>query len=231
MANRPRTSQHWPVGKILPGGYRVAGHLGQGGMGTVYRVERRISLKTHQYAVKTLLPKISDHAGRRRDFLRELRTWIDLPDHPNLVSCRFFRTMENTLTIFAEYVDGCSLDQWIRQNSNAPLATLMGMAIQAAWGLHFAHACGVIHQDIKPQNILVAQNGTVKITDFGLACSRMHGISYQPRGERSETLVISSRGMTMPYCSPEQAMRRKISRKTDIWSYGLTVLQMFNGAD
>jgi len=229
MRVESQESSYWPEGKILPGGYRVAGRLGQGGMGIVYQVERRVSLKIHKYAVKTLIPNISENAGRRRDFLRELRTWIDLPEHPNLVSCRFFRTFENRLAIFAEYVEGDSLDKWIKNNTNAPLDTLLGMAIQMAWGLNFAHQCGVIHQDIKPSNILVSINGTVKITDFGLSRSRQHGRWSQSPDESDKTLMVSSRGMTMPFCSPEQAEGRKLSRKTDMWSYGLTVLAMFNG--
>ena len=102
------TSQDWPTGHKILDDYEVMRVLGEGGMGNVYLVR---SLSTGmQFAVKRA--KGLEDADRK-NFLAELQTWIDLPDHPNLVSCRFFRTVEAEILIFAEYVEGGSLHDWI----------------------------------------------------------------------------------------------------------------------
>ena len=230
MKDATHIPNSWHIGTVLPGGYRVTDRLGKGGMGVVFLVERRVSTKIQTYAVKILNPQISRSADQVRNFLREIRTWIDLPDHPHLAGCRFFRTIDETLAIFAEYVEGSSLDKWILNNKNASLEILLDLAIQMAWGLQCAHESGVIHQDIKPSNVLVSIDGIAKITDFGLARHRLTGKEHPQQTDSGHTYLVSSKGMTLPYCSMEQAMGIKLSRKTDMWSYALTVLQMFNGA-
>ncbi|HPQ39089.1 MAG TPA: serine/threonine-protein kinase [bacterium] len=220
---------YWKSGDVLPGNYHVVDRIGQGGMGAVYLVERQVSTRTLRYAVKTLKPSIADDPKRRRNFLRELRTWIDLPDHPNLVACRFFRTFDGILAVFADYVDGPPLNQWILNHQSVPVETLLDIAIQIARGLQCAHSHGVIHQDVKPSNILVSELGEVKMTDFGLSRSRAGGRPVRVPPDSDDTWLVTSGGMTIPYCSLEQSMGRKVGRRTDMWSYGLTVLEMFNG--
>lgn len=239
-------SSYWSEGTVLSGNYRVVRRLGQGGMGTVYLVERYPARFPLRFAVKTMIPEIAGHPKRRRNFLRELHTWIDLPDHPNLVACRFFRTINGVLAVFAEYVDGMSLNHWIPSNIGAPVETLLDIAVQVARGLHCAHSHAVVHQDVKPANIMIARDGIAKITDFGLAQSRRthrknDGIDVNPNitdtsptdsslhPKHADTMAVTYGGMTLAYCSPEQAQGRKITRRTDIWSFGLTVLAMFNG--
>lgn len=231
---RQATTGYWTIGKVLPGSYEVVRRLGRGGMGTVYLVERKPATRSLRFAVKTLSPEIAGDPVRRRTFLRELRTWIDLPDYPHIVSCRFFRTIENTLAVFAEYVDGGSLDQWIRSHPEAPVDHLLDLAIQIAWGLHCAHQSDVIHQDVKSSNVMITRDGIAKISDFGLARSRFSRQISQSAIEiasidTADTLAVSGNGMTQAYCSVEQARGRKITRRTDQWSFGLIVLEMFNG--
>jgi len=235
---------YWSAGTPLTGDYRVIRRLGQGGMGTVYLVERPLADRTLQFAVKTMIPEIAGNPKRRRSFLRELHTWIDLPDHPNLVACRFFLTIDGILAVFAEYVDGMTLSHWITQHPRASIETLLDFAIQITRGLGCAHANDVVHQDVKPANIMISADGQVKITDFGLARSRLKGMTGSridapvakrkgkipgPPASPERTLAVTYGGMTLAYCSPEQARGSKVTFRTDIWSFGLTVLEMFNG--
>ncbi len=215
----------WKLKGELLGEYTIEKILGRGGMGEVFRVRRHSD--GMRFAVKTLLPETVDDPGPRRLFLRELRTWIDLPAHPHITACRFFRTIEDRTAIFAEYVDGGSLRDWIIAHRCMQLETILDIAIQFAWGLAEAHDRGVIHQDIKPANVLMTGDGVAKITDFGLA--RALNISGLKPGKIMKSSYVSSSGMTMAYCSPEQAMRQKLNHTTDIWSYGLSVLEMFTG--
>ncbi|MBN1356895.1 serine/threonine protein kinase [bacterium] len=219
----------WQPGKILLGEYVVERMLGQGGMGSVYLARSRY-YKDKLFAVKTLLASSLNDEKRRKEFLRELRTWIDLPRNPNLTACLFFRTVEDRLAIFAEYIPGGSLRKWIADGRFTDLESILDVAIQFAWGLHTAHIHGVVHQDVKPGNALMTEDGILKVTDFGLAHPRnLGGIGNLETAIPSDTVLVSSMGMTPAYCSPEQAENRKVGRRTDMWSWGLSILEMFTG--
>lgn len=212
----------WVVGQELLGYYIVEGVLGQGGMGRVYLVRSRSH--GNQFALKrALLKKESD----RRNFLTELQTWIDLPEHPNLTACRFFRSLDDEILIFAEYVAGGTLQSWIRDRKLVTLEQILDVAIQFAWGLHMTHERGLIHQDVKPGNVLMTMDGLAKISDFGLARARVRGEPTASGGMQS--VLVSSGWMTIPYCSPEQRAGKPLDRRTDIWSWGVSVLEMFYG--
>ncbi|MBN1550030.1 serine/threonine protein kinase [bacterium] len=218
----------WVPGQKLLNEYIVDGYLGHGGMGTVYLVRQRSD--TTLFAVKTLPHSVFQTSKNERMFLRELRTWISLPDHPNITACRFFRTIDNKVAIFAEYVDGGSLKSWIEKDKTTEISRILDIAIQIAWGLEVAHKMRIIHQDIKPSNILMSETGIPKVTDFGLAQARYRtGIDRSIQTTDSADILVSTSGMTIAYCSPEQASGQKVTRKTDIWSYGLTILEMFVG--
>ncbi len=206
----------WTVGKTVLGDFTVERRLGEGGMGVVYLVRSLAS--GQRLAVKRAL--LHDEESRR-EFLAELQTWIDLPEHPHLVACRFVRTIGEEVVIFAEYVDGGSLTGWIEERRLPRLEQVLDVAIQFAWGLHAAHQHGLVHQDVKPGNVLLTRAGIVKVTDFGLARLR-------PEAAGAGGLV-DYRGRTPAFCSPEQAARQPLSLQTDVWSWGLAVLQMFTG--
>ncbi len=149
----------WTFGQIILNDYVVDQVLGEGGMGIVYLVHSQTN--SRQFAVKRATGmKESD----RRNFLAELQTWIDLPEHPNIVPCRFFRTVGDEVLIFADYVEGGSLHDWIaskRLYEGGPqkaLERILDIAIQFAWGLHGLHELGVVHQDVKPGNVLMARS-------------------------------------------------------------------------
>jgi tetratricopeptide (TPR) repeat protein len=136
--------------------------------------------------------------------------------------------VEDEVVIFAEFAERGSLATLIRQRWLTSLVHILDTAIQFAWGLHAAHELGLVHQDVKPGNALVTRNGLVKISDFGLARARAktEGAGSIPAWQ---SILVSYSGMTPAYCSPEQAQGRPLSRKTDVWSWGLAVLEMFVG--
>jgi serine/threonine protein kinase len=204
----------WKKGQVI---------LGEGGMGTVYLLVR--SQATGQrFAVKKT--RFRNEASQR-NFLSELQTWLDLPEHPHLVACRFFRTVEAELAIFAEYAESGSLEACIAERRLTQLDNILDVAIQFAWGLHAAHELGLVHQDVKPSNVLMTPEGMAKVADFGLARARAAAGERDPSGGKS--ILLSCGGMTEAYCSPEQAAYHPLSRKTDIWSWGVSVLEMFTG--
>ena len=222
-------STTWNTGtEILPG-YTVQKLLGSGGFGQVFLVDRRISGQTFHFAVKILHGNIGEDTEQGKAFLRELRTWIELPTHPNIVRCRFHRWISGRLAIFSDYMDGRSLHEWIAERKLCSLESILDVSLQIARGIEAAHDQGVIHQDIKPSNVMLTSAQEARITDFGLAGSTLDALQSHLETTRGSTGLISSRGFTPAFCSPEQASGLRVNRKTDIWSYGLTILQMFAG--
>ncbi len=222
-------------GQVFLDDFVVERVLGEGGMGKVYLVKSQTT--NMRFAVKrTKGLKEND----RRNFLAELQTWIDLPEHPNLVACRFFRTLGDEILIFAEYVEGGSLEEWIvsrklyADGPNKTLERILDIAIQFAWGLHCIHELGLVHQDVKPANVMmkntqVAMQGLrVSVTDYGLARAWASGGNH-PVLELGRSILVSSGGYTPAYCSPEQAAGLKLDQRTDVWSWGISVLEMFQG--
>ena len=217
----------WEPGTNLLNEYCVVKVLGQGGMGRVYHVQRFSDKK--DLAVKTLLKSKLDNPQDRRMFYKELRTWIDLPHHPNLAVCHFFRTVSDQIAIFSEYVEGGTLKTWIKNKQITSFGQLLDVAIQMARALKVSHLYGVIHRDMKPSNVLMKSNGMVKLTDFGLSKSK-EILSLDSSQEMSSSESDDSAyGFTMQFCSPEQAQKKALSHRTDIWSWGLTVLNMITG--
>ena len=157
----------WAEGQTILDDFVIESRLGEGGMGTVWLVRSRSG--GQRFAVKKT--HLRDEASQR-NFLTELQTWIALPEHPHLAACRFFRTIGDEVAIFAEYVDGGSLADAIQARRLTRLEPMLDVAIQFAWGLHAAHEQGLIHQDVKPGNVLLTKDGIAKVADFGLARAR-----------------------------------------------------------
>lgn len=218
----------WDKDGVILDEYLIERELGRGGMGLVWLVKSNSTGR--RFAVKQTLLKDEKH---RKAFLTELQTWIDLPEHPNIVPCRFFRTVGDEIVIFADYIDGGSLADWIAKKKLTKLEQILDVAIQFAWGLHAIHERGLIHQDVKPGNVLMTSEGVPMVMDFGLARARMCGVDGSfvspalPPGKQS--MLVSVGGMTPAYASPEQRTGQPLSRKTDIWSWGVSVLDMFMG--
>jgi serine/threonine protein kinase len=226
--------QEWQIGEVISGSYQVKAKLGEGGMGIVYQVYSR--KWNRDLAVKSPKPELFAKPGSRESFLREAETWVSLRRHPNVVSCHYVHTIGGIPRIFADYISGGTLTEWIRSRRlyegghERALTRMLDVAIQFAWGLHAAHEQGLIHQDIKPANVMMTPDGTPKVTDFGLAKPRaLAGEGGVWTDGQSRSILVSAGGMTPAYCSPEQAMQRPLSRKTDMWSWGVSILEMFVG--
>lgn len=182
-------------GAILLNEFEVERELGRGGMGKVYLVRSRTTGR--KFAMKEAL--IKDNT-QQKAFLAELQTWIDLPEHPNILACRFFRTVGNETLIFADYCEGGSLADWIAEGKLQTLEQKLDVAIQFAWGLHAIHERGLVHQDIKPGNVLMTKNGVPKVADFGLARAKQRmAATSAAKGAQSvgdAPVLVTSGGMT-----------------------------------
>jgi serine/threonine protein kinase/lipopolysaccharide biosynthesis regulator YciM len=228
--------EDWRPGQILLNDFVIERELGEGGMGKVYLMKSQTT--GMRFAVKR-----AKGLGQRerRNFLAELQIWIDLPEHPNLVPCRFFRTVGDEVLIFAEYVEGGNLKSWIDSRKlyyggpEKTLERILDAAIQSAWALHCLHELGLVHQDVKPANVMMDKDAQaaveglkVRVTDYGLARARAAS-GERHAAEDGQSILVSSGGYTPAYCSPEQADGRKLDRRTDVWSWGVSVMEMFHG--
>jgi WD40 repeat protein/serine/threonine protein kinase len=222
----------WQPGEIVLGLYEVLGVLGQGAMGRVYRVRHRgwgLDL-----AVKAPLPAILEAAGGADLFEHEAETWVNLGLHPHVVTCYYVRRAFGLPLLFAELADGGSLLDAIGDGRLTSADAILDVAIQAAWGLHYAHEQGLVHRDVKPANVLLGSDGSAKVTDFGLARTRKRetrGPRLSPDAKGGHTMTVEGGGGGTPaYLSPEQASGATLTRRSDLWSFALTVLEMFVGA-
>ncbi len=220
--------REWQVGDVVLDLYEVAAVLGEGGMGRVYRVRHRgwdVDL-----AVKTPLATVLQAAGGADNFEREAETWVNLGLHPHTVSCYYVRRVDGVPRVFAEFVDGGSLYEWIRDGRLRTVDQILDVAIQFAWGLHYAHDQGLVHRDVKPANLMLTADGAAKVTDFGLTRARAVAPGEAVEGRAGQTLMVAGGlGGTPAYMSPEQSASRDLTRRTDLWSWALCVLEMFQG--
>jgi WD40 repeat protein len=226
----------WNIGDIIQDLYEVTDFLGEGGFGKVYKV--RHQRWNIDLAVKSPKPQITVDRNGIKNFEREAETWANLGLHPHIVTCYYVRNIDGYPSVFAEYVAGGSLRDWIRRRklyqggTAVALQRILDIAIQFAWGLHYAHEQGFIHQDVKPENVMLTPGGVVKVTDFGLANARTIAALISPQTPENslDTLIAKGSGaMTPAYCSPEQANRKTLTRRTDLWSWALSILEMFQG--
>jgi len=211
-------------GTILAGRYRVLGPLGRGGMGGVVEVEDATG---RRFAVKSPLTDVNgaDVAAR---FAREANA-LRMLEHPNLVSAVDVFVEEGVLFLVMEKVAGASLEQRLRDHGALPPRQALVFARQILEGIGHAHAAGVVHRDLKPDNIiLVPMNGweSVKIIDFGLA--KLMGDAAAAFGARA----LTSTGLvfgTPAYMAPEQALGRGVDGRADVYAAGVVLFQMLVG--
>ena len=197
--------------------YKITGIIGEGGMGKVYKGIHP-TLK-QEIILKEL--KIRDKETRER-FLREAKVMLSFR-HENIVQVYDHFKGGTSTYIAMEYVKGMSLSQLIKINRQLPPAMALFIFYQAALGLNHAHIKKVVHRDIKPQNILISENGDVKIIDFGIAAQK---------GNDSEKSLTSTGSVigTPAYMSPEQfSATKEITYQSDIYSLGVVLYEMLTG--
>src|SRR5271166_4727210 len=225
----------WQVGDVILDRYEVKQVFTGGGMGLVYRVHHRDW--DMDLAVKSPRPEFLQSEQQIKNFEREAETWVDLGLHPHIVSCYYVRRLGGVPRIFAEFVEGGTLSDSIRSErlyNGGPekaLERVIDVAIQSAWGLHYAHEKGLVHQDVKPGNVLMLPDGTAKVSDFGLATARYASAENTTVAARTgqSILVPGSGFMTPEYASPEQLRGEHLSRKTDVWSWAVSLLELLLG--
>ena len=209
-------------GDEILGTYEVISDAIHGGMGSVWRVHHKSW--NADLAMKRPQPKFFAEGGgkRKEEFIKECEHWINLGLHPNIVNCYYVRDIGGVPSIFSEWMDGGSLKDRIRDGSlyegteEEVQERILDIAIQAARGLEYSHENDLIHQDVKPGNLLLTQDWDAKVADFGLAKAET-GL-----GDRQ-----GSSGCTLEYCPKEQAQGGAAEAWMDIYAWALTVLEMY----
>ena len=210
------------------GRYEIRSKLGAGGMGEVYlahdsRLDRKV-------AVKILPPDVASDPNRMSRFVQEAKAASAL-NHPNIITIYEIDEADSGHFIATEFIDGETLREHLKRG-HMKLSDILDVAIQTASALAAAHEAGIIHRDIKPDNIMLRRDGIVKVLDFGLAKLS----EYTPTEVDSEaptTAPIKTEPGkmvgTVIYMSPEQARGIQIDARTDIFSHGALIYQMVTG--
>ncbi len=225
----------WQIGDVILDKYAIRSIFTSGGMGLVYRAYHKDW--NMDMAVKSPRPEFFQTEEQASNFEREAETWVNLGLHPHIVSCFYVRRLGGIPRIFAEFVEGGTLSEWIRsgqlyqEKTVARMERILDIAIQVAWGLHFSHQKGLVHQDVKPGNVLMTPDGTAKVSDFGLASARLaaHEGAATTRKAGQSILVEGAGFLTPEYASPEQFAGQPLSTASDVWSWAVLVLEMLKG--
>ncbi|MFI2363629.1 protein kinase [Promicromonospora sp. NPDC019610] len=229
-------SSDWRPGDVVLDLYEVVRGKAKGAMGVVYRVHHPVW--GIDLAVKVPRAALLHSPAAVRQFETEAETWAGLGVHPHVVNCAYVRRIGSTPAVFAEWASGGSVAEAVRSGrlyADDPVGSVLDVAIQSAWGLAFAHGQGMVHQDVKPANLMLTADGTVKVTDFGLArMRRLAGETPDGAGAADGVAGAAVRpaGFSMPYRSPEQAAAdagTTLTPATDAWSWAVTVVEMFRG--
>src|ERR1700687_3663202 len=210
------------------GQYRVISLLGEGGMGEVYRA--RDPKLGRDVAIKVLPPSLSENADRLNRFEQEAQAAGAL-NHPNILSIYHIGTHEGAPYIVSELLGGETLRERMAGGA-LPQRKAIDYALQIAKGLAAAHEKGIVHRDIKPDNIFVTDDGRVKILDFGLAKLTGSVDGTQPQTEVPTRKVNTDPGTvmgTMGYISPEQLKGQAVDHRSDIFSFGAILYEMLSG--
>jgi predicted Ser/Thr protein kinase len=216
------------IGKTLKN-YTVEELLGKGGMGVVYRA--RDTRLGRAVALKVLKPEVLQDSDRRRRFIQEARA-ASAVNHPAIAQIYDIEESDDTTFITMEYVDGSTVRKLV-ERQELDLGSALEVGIQVADGLARAHEAGIIHRDIKSDNVMVTRDGHPKILDFGLAkLLDSEGNSSESGASRMETVTRTQAGMilgTVNYMSPEQARGLPADRRSDVFSFGILLYEMASG--
>src|ERR1700704_557097 len=199
------------LGTSLNGRYRLEARIGSGGMSTGYRA-MGVALE-RQVAIKLMNREVASDSDQLERFRREARAVAQL-SHPHIVGVIDAGEDDGRPYIVFEYVEGETLKDRIRRLGRLPIAEAVAYAIEIARALGAAHARHIVHRDVKPQNVLIDEEGSAKVTDFGIARS------LDEEGLTAEGRVLG----TTDYVSPEQALGHDIANgQCDIYSLGIVL--------
>ena len=203
------------IGKMLDNRYEILERIGTGGMAVVYKA------KCHRLnrlvAVKILKADLAQDEDFRRRFNAESQAVAQL-SHPNIVSVYDVSRGGDTEYIVMELIDGITLKQYMEKRGQLNWRESLHFITQIMRGLSHAHSRGIVHRDIKPQNIMVLRDGSVKVADFGIACL----------ADSAQTLTQEALG-SVHYISPEQARGDRPDARSDIYSSGVVLYEMLTG--
>ncbi len=204
------------VGKCLDGRYEIREIIGVGGMAIVYKAFDR--KESRIVSVKIMRDEFEDNAEFMRRFRNESRA-ISMLSHPNIVNVFDVSLGDKFQYIVMEYIDGITLKEYIEQQKVVRWKEAVHFTLQILRALQHAHENGIVHRDIKPQNIMLLQDGTIKVTDFGIA-----------RFSRGETRTLTDKAIgSVHYIAPEQARGSVTDAKTDLYSVGVMLYEMLTG--
>lgn len=204
------------IGKRLDGRYEIKEIIGVGGMAMVYKAYDTIDDRI--VAVKILREEFLANEEFRRRFKNESKA-IAVLSHPNIVKVYDVSFGDEIQYIVMEYIDGITLKQYIERKQRLDEREAVYFTIQILRALQHAHSKGIVHRDIKPQNIMLLKDGTIKVTDFGIA-----------RFSRSEQRTMTDKAIgSVHYISPEQAKGEFTDEKSDIYSVGVMLYEMLTG--
>ena len=197
--------------------YKIIGKIGSGGMANVYLAQDLILERQVAVKMMSLTFNEDEESDNLRRFQREALSSTELI-HPNIVNIYDVGEGERPYIVM-EYVEGTDLKKYIQENHPIPYSKVIKIMSQILSGISYAHRNGVIHRDIKPHNILIDKEGTVKITDFGIAVAL---------SQNSITQTNSILG-SVQYISPEQARGNMVTKQSDIYSLGIVLYEMLTG--
>ena len=209
------------VGQTV-GGYVILEKIGEGGMGSVYKA-RQVSMD-RVVALKVLSERLVETPGFVDRFINEARAAGRL-NHPNVIQVHDVCRTAETFFFSMEYVDGPTVGALLKGSGPLPLAEAVRITSSICEALEYAHQNSVVHRDVKPENIMVAKGGRVKLADLGLAKTPKEDLGFvQSRADGRKTVWG-----TPQYMSPEQALGRDVDHRSDIYSLGATLFHMLGG--
>lgn len=204
------------IGERVSGRYKIIDKVGSGGMANVYLAEDLILER--EVAVKMMALDFQEDQNNYRRFQREATSTTELT-HPNIVNVYDVGEGDHPYIVM-EHIDGLDLKEYIQEHHPIPYKKVIHIMQQVLNGIAYAHANGVIHRDIKPHNILIDNEGNIKITDFGIAVAL---------SQNSITQTNSLLG-SVQYISPEQARGNMVTKQSDIYSLGIVLYEMLTGS-
>jgi len=205
------------VESTIEGRYQVITRVASGGMGEVYRAHDAVLAR--DVAIKLLHPQLAGDRGFVERFRREARAAAIL-NHPNVVGVYDWGSTDGTYFMVMEFVQGTNLRTVLAEYGRLEPAQVVEITLQVLGALDHAHGHGIVHRDVKPENILIARDGTVKVADFGLA--RAYADSYVSQAEGTVT-------GTVQYLAPEQIQGEAADPRTDLYALGVVMFELLTG--